>query len=169
MDAIGSSARERILAAAAKAFSQAPYERVGVYELCASAGVTTGALYHHFGGKPGLYRAVHALQESRLLDLMSDAANGMAPGPRAVRAALMAAWDHVQAQGAANFFAQSGPAGDAAISSLLHRLWPWGPAAVAPVLVAAWRGALAEALSHPEGDARLVLDGILRGIAADRG
>ncbi len=168
MDANGSSARERILAVAANAFSKTPYERVGVHELCASAGVTTGALYHHFGGKPGLYREVHARQEGRLLDRMREAAAGMAPGPRAVRAALMAAWDQVQSEGTANFFAQSGPAGDAAISAFLHTLWPWGPAAVAPVLLAAWRGALAEALSHPEGDAGLVLEGILRGIAAER-
>ncbi len=157
-----------MLAAAAEAFAKAPYKRVGVHEVCAKAGVTTGALYHHFGGKPELYRAVRTQQETRLLAAMAEAAQGAAPGPKAVRAALLAAWDHVQADGTAQLFAVPGPRGETAIGDFLHSLWPWGPEAVAAVLLGAWRGALAESLEHPGVDARLVLDGILRGLGADR-
>ena len=156
------------MAAATKAFAEHGYARVGVKAVCARAGVTTGALYHHFGGKPELYREVRKSEEARLMSVMADAARGAAPGARAVRLALLAAWDLAQAEGSQRLFSDPpAQAGADALSGFLQALWPWGPAAVGPVLTAAWLGALGDSLANPGGDARRVLDGILRGLAGD--
>lgn len=162
--------RERILAAATTAFSEHGYAQAGVKEICAQACVTTGALYNHFGGKSALYREVRARAEVRLLAGMVDAARGAVPGAKAVRAALLAAWDLAQAEGIARLFMQPAPQiGDTDLADFLYALWPWGPGAIGRVLLAAWRGALQESLTNPGPDTRLVLDGILRGLAGDLG
>ena len=51
----------------------AAFDEVTVGELAAAADVTTGALYHHFGSKLGLYAFVRADVEQRLLDRMEGA------------------------------------------------------------------------------------------------
>ena len=48
----------RLLAAARKAFAEQGYAETSMDALCAEAGLTRGALYHHFGGKDGLLEAV---------------------------------------------------------------------------------------------------------------
>jgi AcrR family transcriptional regulator len=48
----------RLLAAARAAFRAEGYAAASMDALCAEAGVTRGALYHHFGGKEGLLEAV---------------------------------------------------------------------------------------------------------------
>ena len=45
-------------AAGRRLFGQAGFEASSIGELCAQAGVTAGALYHHFGDKKGLFAAV---------------------------------------------------------------------------------------------------------------
>ncbi len=158
------------MVAATRAFAEQGYARVQVKAVCARAGVTTGALYHHFGGKPDLYHEVRKAQEARLSAAMADAARGAAPGARAVRLALLAAWDLTQAEGSQRLFAEPpAQAGSDALSGLVQALWPWAPAALGTVLIAAWLGALGDSLANPHGDARLVLDGILRGLAGDVG
>lgn len=49
---------ERLLAAARRAFARDGYAAASMDALCAEAGLTRGALYHHFGGKEGLLEAV---------------------------------------------------------------------------------------------------------------
>jgi AcrR family transcriptional regulator len=49
---------ERLLAAARCAFARQGYAAASMDALCAEAGLTRGALYHHFGGKEGLLEAV---------------------------------------------------------------------------------------------------------------
>ena len=64
------------------ASSARPFDEVTVGELAADAGVTTGALYHHFENKLGLYRFVREDVERRLLDRMEGAAAAHeGPGP----------------------------------------------------------------------------------------
>lgn len=50
--------RTKLIAAARKAFGEQGYADASMDELTAAAGLTRGALYHHFGGKPGLLEAV---------------------------------------------------------------------------------------------------------------
>jgi AcrR family transcriptional regulator len=48
----------RLVSAARKAFATDGYAVSAMDAICAEAGVTRGALYHHFGGKEGLLEAV---------------------------------------------------------------------------------------------------------------
>lgn len=51
--------QEAILAAAIKLFAAKGYSRTSTQEITAAAGVTTGALYHHFSGKEDLLKRIH--------------------------------------------------------------------------------------------------------------
>lgn len=48
----------RLLATARRSFAEHGYAETSMDALCALAGLTRGALYHHFGGKEGLLEAV---------------------------------------------------------------------------------------------------------------
>ncbi len=60
--------RALLLATARELFGQRGFTDVGIEEIAARAGVTTGALYHHFGNKRGLFRAVFEAMEADLLE-----------------------------------------------------------------------------------------------------
>ena len=51
--------RRALIDAARAVFCEDGYADAGVDEICARAGVTSGALYHHFGNKAALFRAVY--------------------------------------------------------------------------------------------------------------
>jgi len=50
--------RERLITVAREHFTQQGYAAAATEEIVQQAGVTRGALYHHFGSKQGLFRAV---------------------------------------------------------------------------------------------------------------
>jgi AcrR family transcriptional regulator len=54
----GEATRGALLAAAREQFGRQGYSETSTEEIAAAAGVTKGALYHHFGGKQDLFRAV---------------------------------------------------------------------------------------------------------------
>jgi AcrR family transcriptional regulator len=56
--------RTALMAAARRLFTERGYEGVSAEEIVAAAGVTRGALYHHFGGKRELLDAVYEQLEA---------------------------------------------------------------------------------------------------------
>src|ERR687892_2703523 len=70
---VSTSPKGRLALAAVKEFGARPFDEVTVGALASAAKVTTGALYHHFGSKLGLYAFVREDVERRLLDRMEGA------------------------------------------------------------------------------------------------
>lgn len=67
-------AREALLAAARELFMERDFAAVSTAEILNRAGVSRGALYHHFDGKRELYREVWIDSERRLLERLVAAA-----------------------------------------------------------------------------------------------
>ena len=70
--------RARLLASARQAFATQGYANTSMYDFTARAGLTRGALYHHFGDKKGLLAAVVAQLDREMderLQQISDQAD----------------------------------------------------------------------------------------------
>jgi AcrR family transcriptional regulator len=63
----GASTRSALLRVGRELFAERGYAAVGTEEIVARAGVTRGALYHHFADKRDLFRAVHEEVEEQLV------------------------------------------------------------------------------------------------------
>jgi AcrR family transcriptional regulator len=72
--------RGALLAAARGLFAERGYAGVAMEEVVREAGVTRGALYHHFKGKRELFDAVYELLEAELArDVAAEALSGNDP------------------------------------------------------------------------------------------
>jgi len=68
------STRGALVAAARALFAERGYADVGTEEIVRAAGVTRGALYHHFSGKRDLFRAVYEEVETELAERIATGA-----------------------------------------------------------------------------------------------
>jgi AcrR family transcriptional regulator len=64
----GEATRAAIVRAARELFSSRGYAAVGTTEVVERAGVTRGAMYHHFSEKKALFRAVYEQVEQELVE-----------------------------------------------------------------------------------------------------
>src|SRR3954452_17042311 len=78
------STRGALLAAARGLFAERGYAGVGTEEIVRAAGVTRGALYHHFEDKRDLFEGVYVLIEAELAErIATGALNAEASSPMA--------------------------------------------------------------------------------------
>ena len=143
---VSTSPKGRLALAAVTKFGARPFDEVTVGELAAAAEVTTGALYHHFGSKLGLYAVVREDVERRLLDRMEGAvaaAGGEVGRSAAVATALHVGFDFAVGEGFLHILGAP-PAGaerDRLAEMLSASTAPASPV-LGRVLAAAWRAAL---------------------------
>jgi len=183
---ISTSPKGRLALAAVREFGSRPFDEVTVGELATTADVTTGAIYHHFGSKLGLYTFVRADVERRLIDRMEGAvlAGGGHRGgasadtasadtasvSAAVSTALLVGFDFAMSQG---FLHLVGPPPaetehDHLAEMLAVATSPASPV-LGPILAAAWRAAVAAVAQGAEpGVARSALSLLDFRVPADR-
>jgi AcrR family transcriptional regulator len=73
--------RAALLATARELFAQRGYAAVGTEEIVRAAGVTRGALYHHFAGKRELFDAVYEQLEAEMMQELADTVTASAADP----------------------------------------------------------------------------------------
>lgn len=78
--------RGELIAAARRLFTEKSYAETGTPEIVAAAGVTRGALYHHFADKQALFRAVVEAEAAAVAKTIEQAA----PRTLSARDALLA-------------------------------------------------------------------------------
>ena len=136
------SSRRRLLDAAISQFEESGFEATTVNDISVRAGVTTGALYHHFGSKLGLYQVVRDEMDRRMTERIEGAAAAMGGGRKGVIAALTVSFDAAIRFGASRVLAEDPPRGTTdPIRTTVMSLLPDHPVA-ATCLVSAWRTAL---------------------------
>jgi AcrR family transcriptional regulator len=161
----------RLVAAALEEFGAHGFAPVSVAAIAKRAGVTTGALYHHFGSKTGLWNLVRGDVEQRVLDRVEGAAAvhpvtsiaDLAP-------AILAGFDHLVRTEHTRLLAEP-PNPDAGeddpvddrIGDTVDRLLEGTGAPVGALVAAAWRAALDAASRGDAAAARAGLERLLRG------
>ena len=80
--------REALIRAARPLFAKRGYADVGTEEIVRAAGLTRGALYHHFGGKEELLAAVYEQIEDELAQRIASEALGAADPIEAMQAGM---------------------------------------------------------------------------------
>ncbi len=76
-DARAEETRRTLLRVARELFTSRGYAAVGTEEIVATAGVTRGALYHHFRDKQQLFQAVHEELEAEIVARTATAVAGI--------------------------------------------------------------------------------------------
>lgn len=71
--------RSVLIGTARPLFADRGYQGVPAEEIMQEAGVTRGALYHHFGGKAGLFRAVFEEIEEEITTTITERVDDLAP------------------------------------------------------------------------------------------
>ena len=87
LSAKAAATRQMLIAVARQLFAEKGYAGTGTPEIVAAAGVTRGALYHHFADKAALFRAV-VEEEHALLAMAINGATASDDEPGPVKALL---------------------------------------------------------------------------------
>jgi AcrR family transcriptional regulator len=174
--------RARLVAAGRALFVERGYAETGTPEIVAAAGVTRGALYHHFADKAALFRAVVEAEAAAVAAEVERAARG--PGalekgadawfaamaePGRVRLLLR---DGPAVLGTAEMLRIDGATGGASLQRGLEAALGPGPeaAALAEVLSAAFdRAALAIAAGAAPRPYRAALARVMAAVARNSG
>lgn len=151
---IPGSTKAKLIAVGIRLFSEQGYDSVEVDVVAAEAGVTVGALYHHFQSKQNFFDVLREDMVKRLIDRMEAVAE-MSPSQEAVKAALLAAYDGALRIKVGRLLIDRQPrVHEDAIAHYLGQLAvEAGEAAgemLGVVLAAALRAALAQRLDEPE-------------------
>src|SRR3954451_21206116 len=85
------STRAALIAAARELFAESGYAGIGTEEIVRAAGLTRGALYHHFAGKKELFRALYEESEAELVQSLGAGAMSARDPVEALRGGA-AAW-----------------------------------------------------------------------------
>jgi AcrR family transcriptional regulator len=83
----GRATRGQLMAVATRLFTDHGYEGTSIEAVLSAAGVSRGALYHHFAGKEALFEAVVADVSDRVNVKLSEAVSGCTDPVDAVRVA----------------------------------------------------------------------------------
>jgi AcrR family transcriptional regulator len=83
--------RQEVVYQAAKAFAKQGYDQTTMQELAATMGLATGALYHYFGGKETLLRAICDQLMEPLLERATELLGDDRPAERQLQA-LVRVW-----------------------------------------------------------------------------
>jgi len=165
------SVKARLLAAALVRFEAEGYEAAGVTDIAREAGVTTGALYHHFGSKPELFAMLREEMERRVRDRMEGAHAAVGGGRAGVAAALRVGFDAAVHFAAVRVLSDpAAPPERDALLPTLRGLLGDAPGPAAEVLLGAYRAALAAVARGASADeARRALDWLWGPRTDDRG
>ena len=87
----GRATRDQLIEVATRLFTERGYEDTSIEAVLTAAGVSRGALYHHFAGKDALFEAVVESVENRITAGMT-AAIGDVRDPVAILTAAALAW-----------------------------------------------------------------------------
>jgi AcrR family transcriptional regulator len=73
----GRATREQLIEVATRLFAERGYEDTSIEAVLSAAGVSRGALYHHFAGKDALFEAVVESVDDRITTEMTAAISGI--------------------------------------------------------------------------------------------
>lgn len=99
-----------VLAVAREAFATEGYAAVGLEEVAARAGVTRGAVYHHYGSKSGLFEAALGAVQREVGAAVAGAAAQAGEGWPGIEAGCRAFLAASLAEGARRILLLDGPA-----------------------------------------------------------
>jgi AcrR family transcriptional regulator len=142
------SVKARLLGAAHLRFEAEGFEGAGVTDIARDAGTTTGALYHHFGSKAGVFTTLREEMERRVRDRMEGAFAALGGGRPGLAAALQVGLDAAVRFSAVRLLSDpAAPLERDVLLQSLRGLAGEAPGLAAEVLLGAYRAALA-AVAH---------------------
>jgi AcrR family transcriptional regulator len=86
----GRATRGQLIDVATRLFAEQGYEGTSIEAVLAAAGVSRGALYHHFAGKEALFEAVVSAATDRVTAELTEAISGCSDPVDAVRIGAVA-------------------------------------------------------------------------------